>query len=348
MRVPTIGYPEANLVSVREHKLGSAKSFMDLSIILVSHNCSKFLLNCLTSIRRTVSDIKYEVICVDNHSLDDTVYLVSNQFPYVRLIVNEENLGFAAANNQAIDLAQGEFVLFLNPDTVVQKNSVKQSVGYLRNNPTVGVVGAKLLNEDGSVQAYRPYFPSILAYLLESLYLDKVFLKGTTHLLMAHVALRKAITVDFVKGAFMMTRNKILQETGGFDLRFFMYTEEMDLCYRIKERGLEVVVLPSCEVIHFGGQSAKPMQNQMFVELHRSKIKYHRKHQGMSFAMVASALLFIGVIGRLVLWGGIAAFSYIQKGRESKEIKAKAKNYLAACKWYLKGGFLAALSKGHT
>jgi GT2 family glycosyltransferase len=304
------------------------------------------LKNCLLSIEASISRAEYEIICVDHGSSDNTVSFLRSHYPQIRLIINKQNPGFAAANNDGLKCARGRYVLFLNPDTVIRGKALEDAMEFLDRNESVAAVGAKLLNPDGSIQPSCESFPSLWGYFLESSFLYLLFGKSKLQgrFLPFRFGYDQALDVDVVKGAFLMARNTVLKQVGGFDPRFFMYVEEVDLCYRMKSLGWRICCLPECEVVHYGGQSSKPMRNRMFVELHKSKIRFHAKHFGVPRALVSAALLFSGVGVRFVLWLALAATAALSKRDRREEILAKFGNYVAACRWYLCGGFRSVLT----
>lgn len=318
---------------------------MDLSIIIVSYNCVSQLIDCLRSIS-SMSSIRYEIICVDNCSSDNTISKVQKRFPTVRWILNDRNLGFSAANNQGAQIATGEYLLFLNPDTILLEHAVETALGFAKNHSNVGVVGAKLLNEDGSLQPSCSSFPSLWGYFLESTFLYHLF--GKSKMLKNGIPViykyDRRLQVDIVKGAFFGVRKKVFDDLGGFDENFFMYSEEDDFCYRAQKRGWDTVVIPECEVIHLGGQSAKPIWSKMFVEQHKSKIIFFLKHHGTSRTLIVAVFLFSGVALRLVIWAVAALAAILVKYEKKIDILAKFENYLAALVWYLRFGFRKILT----
>lgn len=242
----------------------------DLTTIIVNYNTALYLLACLKSIAPP-HPLKMEVIVVDNASVDRSVPLVTREFPWVKLIANEENLGFAQANNQALKSAQGRYVCFLNPDTLVEKGAFEAMADFMSFHRDVGMAGMRILNPDGSVQSSveRRYPGQKRARH------DLIGLPGD---------------IAWVLGAAMVARRSILESLGGFDGRFFLYGEEQDLCLRIRRAGWKIGFIPDAVVVHWGGQSerntvAKDLWKKkfkaelLFYERHYSKRSIRRIHR---------------------------------------------------------------------
>ncbi len=252
-----------------------------LSIIIVSWNVRELLRKCLTSIFYQTK-IPFEVIVVDNASHDGSAEMVAKEFPRVRLIRNTKNIGFGKANNQGVKLARGEYVIFLNDDTEIKSSALDKMVAYLAAHPDVGVVGARLLNPDGSLQrGTARQFPDfkVLATMLlgwHSFLLHKKWLRR--HYLLDETFSRDT-AVDQVMGASLMTRQDLLDRLGGFDEEFWIWFEEMDLCQRYKEAGYKIQVVSQAAIIHHQGKSfVQIFKLKKFCQLSRSLLIYSRKH----------------------------------------------------------------------
>lgn len=225
----------------------------DLSIIIVNYNTKALLKQCLESI------FNYKVIVVDNGSGDGSAEMVKKDFSKVKLIVNKKNLGFAKANNQALQQAQSEYVLFLNSDTIVPKETIPKLLSYLEKHPEVGVVTPKLELRSGEIDpdCHRG-FPQPWAAFCYFSGLEKLFPKskffGQYHQTWKN--LNVVHEIDSCCGAFMLARKKILDEVGGFDESYFFYGEDLDLCYRIKQKGWKIIYYPKAKAIHYKGVSS--------------------------------------------------------------------------------------------
>ncbi len=283
---------------------------MNLSVVIVSYNTRGVLQNCLDSVFDTIKDeLSVEVTVVDNASDDGSVQIVRSRFPQVAVIQNSRNVGFGAANNQAIKTAKDEYVLLLNPDTIVLDRAIQKTVHFMEQHPEADIVGCKLLNLDGSLQPSCRSFPSIANCFFETLFLYKLFPKnkviGRYH--MTCFSYNKVAEVDMVAGSFMMIKRAVFQYVGGFDEDFFLYSEETDLCLRAKRQGYNVLFFPHASVIHLGGQSSVENRAQMFGKIHRGKLQFYKKHfSGYQF-LVMAFLQYAAVVVRVFVYffGGV-------------------------------------------
>ena len=236
-------------------------SACELSVVIVNWNVREMLRACLSSIFAGWNDDpgRLEVIVVDNASPDGSAEMVRTDFPQVILIENHGNPGFAVANNQAIRVSNGRSVMLLNPDTEVLGDALGDMVRYLDANPAVGMVAPKLLNSDGSVQSSRRRFPTLATAFLESTVIQQWWRDNRVlrNYYMQDRSDDEMHDVDFAMGACLMVRRKVIDEVGLLDEGFFMYSEEVDWCRRIKQAGWRIVYLPVARVIHHGGQSSK-------------------------------------------------------------------------------------------
>jgi N-acetylglucosaminyl-diphospho-decaprenol L-rhamnosyltransferase len=275
---------------------------LDLSVVIVNWNVRDLLRRCLHSILDARSAVTVEVIVVDNISTDGSVEMVRTEFPGVHLIVNTENRGFPAANNQGIAVAQGRYVLILNPDTEVLGDALATMVAYADAHPDVGVVGPQLLNPDGAderprVQSSRRRFPTLATAIFESTWLQPY---APHRLLERYYVLDQpddaTLDVDWVMGAALMARREAIEQVGPMDEGYFMYSEEMDWCRMFHEAGWRVVYLPTAQIIHHVGKSSEQVVPARHVHFQTSKVRYFRKHHSV---LTAEAL-------RLFLLGNYA------------------------------------------
>lgn len=274
---------------------------MDLSIIIVSWNVRELLRRCLASVEASLQgrpDLEGEVFVVDNASADASVQMVAAEFPQVHLVANAENRGFAAANNQAMAASRGRYLLLLNPDTEVVGGALGTMVDYLETNPEVGVVGPKLLNADGSLQSSRRRFPTMATALVESTILQRYFPRAG--LLRRYYCLDQdddeVQDVDWLVGACLMVRRRAMEQVGPMDDQFFLYSEELDWCRRIRGAGWRVAYLPKARVVHHYGQSSAQDMPQRHIRFQDSKCRYFAKYHGR----VAGALLRWFILGTYV------------------------------------------------
>ncbi len=275
---------------------------MNLSIIIVSWNTRDILAQCLSSIFRHPPTDTFEVWVVDNASTDASAQMVKSDFPAVRLLENYQNIGFAPANNQAIRVADGEYVLLLNPDTEVFAGTFDALLDFLRAHPNVGAVGPKTLNPDGSLQTSCYPFPTLSRELWRLLHLDKIVPYGSYRMVEWSAHPRE---VDALLGACMLFPRSVLDEIGLFDESYFMYTEEIDLCYRVQQSGRKLFWVPEASIVHYGGQSTQQIAAEMFLQLYRSKLQFFRKHYGITAGFFYKLILFFTALPRFILiFGG--------------------------------------------
>jgi hypothetical protein len=275
---------------------------LDLSIIVVNWNTRELLRNCLRSIYTTVSDLALEVLVVDNASTDGSQAMVEAEFPLVRLVRNAENVGFARANNQAIRLSRGRHVLLLNSDAVLLDGTVRAMIGVLERDPRVGIVGAQLLNPDGSFQASFADFPSVSGELLLATRLAR-YVYSPSYPNYPPERSQQPRTCDWVSGACLMARVGAIAQVGALDETYFMYSEETDWCYRMRQAGWLIYYQPAAKVVHWNGQSSKRVPERRRSLVYRSKWLFMRKHRGAFAATVFRAALVSVSAAKLMMWG---------------------------------------------
>jgi GT2 family glycosyltransferase len=280
----------------------------DVAIIIVAWNSSSDLERCLGSIAACPPRVDVQVIVVDNASSDDSVAKVRQHSSRIQLIQNDRNVGFAAANNQAMKAASSRYVFLLNPDTRVGAGAVDALVGYMDAHQHVWAAGPLILNPDGSVQVSGFRFPSRWNLFVEALFLDRLFPR--TRLFGSHKELfedpHKARGVDYVQGSALMVRSKAVQQAGGLDERYFMYFEETDWCFSFKRAGGEVHYAPVGEVVHFGGGAFAHFDERRLIHYHRSLFAFFKKNYPAAKAVGLRAILLLRSLLRLGLWLAIA------------------------------------------
>jgi len=233
---------------------------LDLSIITVNYNVKEFLQNLIHSIHKAAGSLSYEIIIVDNASSDGSVDFISDKFPEVKLISNNENLGFGKANNQGLKIAEGKFILLINPDAIVSEDTFTKMISFFETHPSVGLAGCKILNPDGTLQlACRRSFPGPWTSFCKVTGLSSLFPNSG---LFARYNLtykdeNESYEVDAISGSFMMMRKEVYENTGGFDEDYFMYGEDLDLCYRIQQAGYQVYYVHETQIIHYKGESTR-------------------------------------------------------------------------------------------
>jgi hypothetical protein len=278
----------------------SALDVLDASVVIVSFNTRDLLRECIRTLQREAGGVKHETIVVDNASRDGSADMVATEFPEVRLIRSEINLGFAAANNLAFEIARGRYIVLLNSDAFLRPGALPLSIEHMDTNPQVGLAGGRLVGRDGSWQPSARMFPSPLNNLLMMSGLAAKYPKSR---LMGRMDRSWAdplqpASVDWVPGAYSIIRRSVLDQIGFFDERFFLYFEEVDLCRRVKAAKSEIWYWPDIVVQHLGGESAKTMKSLKFltpgsqIELWRMRagLLYFRKHHGKLGAWLSMLL----------------------------------------------------------
>lgn len=277
---------------------------MDASIIIVNWNTRNRLRDCLNSIYQWTESIEYEVIVIDNASEDGSPQMVRTEFPEVRLIQNQKNVGFAAANNQGITVANGRYVLLLNSDTIILQNAIPKTVEFADARPEAAVVGCHVQNHDQTTQPSTFMFPSLLNMVLFTTYLYRLFPKSKLfgRERMTWWDRTNAREVDVVTGCFMLVRRKAIEQVGLMDEQFFMYGEETDWCYRFRNAGWKTLFTPEAEIIHFGGASSKQKKYEMALQLRASILLFFRKHKCRLSYSLACLLVALFFLLRLPYW----------------------------------------------
>ncbi len=275
---------------------------MDLSVIIVTYNSAPFIDACLRSLEATLDPRTTEICVVDNASTDATVPLVRRHAPRVRLLVNERNLGFAAALNRGLAATHGRHVLWLNPDATVENGGAPVLAAYLDAHPEVGIVGPKILDPDGQLQRSARAFPSYDWPLghrhgwLTRLFPNNPF---STRYLLPDLNPSAVQDVDWVSGACLLHRREVAERLGGLDEQFFMYCEDVDFCLRARTAGWAVRYHPALTVRHHVAGSTRQHSLRMLVARHRSLWRYYRKH--FPRRPIVDLVAWTGIWGRCAL-----------------------------------------------
>ncbi|NWF90905.1 MAG: glycosyltransferase [Ignavibacteriaceae bacterium] len=233
---------------------------MELSIIIVNYNVKEFLQNLIHSLQKALSNITHEIIVVDNASDDGSVDFISDKFPQIKLIANSTNLGFSKANNIGLKISKGKYILLINPDTIVSEDTLSKMIEFLNVRKDAGLAGCKILNPDGSLQlACRRSFPGPWTSFCKVTGLSSLFPKSRIFAKynLTYLDENETCEVDAISGSFMMMKREVYEKVGGFDEQFFMYGEDLDLCYRIQKSGYKVFYYPGTQIIHYKGESTK-------------------------------------------------------------------------------------------
>ncbi len=277
----------------------------DLSIITVSWNVRDLLRACLASIEASQLPYSCEVFVVDNASTDGSAEMVEREFRWAQVLGNSANAGFTRGNNQALALSRGRYVLFLNPDTRVEPDALAEMVAYMDAHPTAGALGPQLRYGDGSLQSSRRRFPTFGTALFESTPLAWHWPanRWAARYHMDDTPDDQTQPVDWVVGAAMLVRRAAVEQIGGFDEGYFMYSEELDWCRRASEAGWGTVYLPTARVTHYEGRSSEQAVAARHIRFQTSKLRYFRKYHGAATAGWLRAFLLAGFAGEWLFEG---------------------------------------------
>ncbi|MBS1738989.1 MAG: glycosyltransferase [Bacteroidetes bacterium] len=278
---------------------------MKVSVIIVNFNVQYFLEVCLHSVMRALAGIEFEVFVVDNLSKDGSLEMVRKKFPQVRLIANQENVGFGRANNQAYSLCTGEYVLFLNPDTVLPEDFFTKCLAYLDKHPSVGGIGPRLIDGKGQFAPdAKKSFPSLSVALFKGTGINRLFPKSPlfNRYYAVHIGEHQTAEVDALSGCCMMMRQSAIKQAGGaFDEDFFMYFEDGDLCYRIRKAGLTNIYYPDVTVVHYKGESTRKSTLSYVRVFNEAFAIFAKKHYSRQYARLFLLFINLGVALRAVL-----------------------------------------------
>lgn len=277
---------------------------MDLSILIVNYNTRDLTMDALHSVFRSETKYQYEVILIDNASADGSIEAIRTRFPQVTVIENRENVGFARANNQGMRRASGKYILLLNSDTVIQPDTIETMIAFMEQHPDVGAAGCKVLLPDGSLdKACRRGFPTPSASFYYAFGLAKLFphVPKFNQYQLGYLDPDEEYEVDCLVGAFMLVRREVIEKVGFLDEQFFMYGEDIDWCYRIKQAGWKVYYYPRTSIIHYKGAGKKRRSRKIVYEFHRAMWLFHRKHYRRLYPWFVNAAVYLGIGLKFVL-----------------------------------------------
>jgi GT2 family glycosyltransferase len=303
---------------------------MDVSIVIVAWNVRELLHNCLKSVYDETKGVDFEVIYVDNASRDGSVEMVRKKFQEVKIVQNEKNEGFIKANNQAIEIANGKYVLLLNSDTVVLDNAIAKTVKFADAHPETAVVGCKVLNADGTLQRNCFMYPSVLNMFLSATYLYKIF-PGSRFFGRQEMTwwnFNDVREVETVCGCFSLVRKEAIKQVGLMDYTYFVYGDDTDWCYRFKKHGWKIMFTPDPEIIHFRGQTTKQMTREFRLQLSGSNLIFMKLHRNRLSFPVACFLTALFLFLRVPYW--------LSKGVLRRQ---ERKTSMQTAKTYSIGGF---------
>ena len=254
---------------------------MDISVIIVNYNVREFLNNALISLFKALEGYSSEIFVVDNASDDGSVELVQKKFPHVNLIINSSNVGFAKANNQALNRSTGKYLLLINPDTLVQEDTFEKLIAFFDAHTEAGMLGCKILNPDGTLQLpCRRSFPTPWTAFTKTFGLSALFPKSKlfARYNLTYLDPDDTYEVDAVSGSFMMINRKVFEKIGGLDEKFFMYGEDLDWCFRVQQAGWKVYYVPTTSIIHYKGESTKRSDIDELNVFYNAMRLFVRKH----------------------------------------------------------------------
>lgn len=277
---------------------------MDLSVILVNYNVKEFLSNCLESVYRAAEGLSFEIIVVDNASADGSKEFLEPKFPGVHFIWNSQNVGFGAANNQAIRQAKGRYILLLNPDTLLQEDSLQVMIRYMEEHPECGASGCKILNADGSfAPESRRSVPTLMSSLYKTLGLTAIFPQSHRfgRYYLGWLPEDEGGKVPVLSGSFMFFRGEVLRELKGFDERFFMYGEDIDLCVRVTEAGWNIDYVPDTSIIHYKGESSRKEDLRYIRHFNEAMYLFYEKHYSQGVYRLFRVVIRLAVFVRTLV-----------------------------------------------
>ncbi len=301
---------------------------MKLSIVIICWNDRKVIEDCLRSIFDGTHATEFEVIVSDNGSTDGSIELIKKQFPSVRMIENGANLGFARGNNVGIREAQGEYVLILNPDTIVGEGSLDRWIEFADAHPEAGGFGCRVFNADGTHQQSARPFHTLLREWVRALGLQpltRLVPRFADTYAPWHGETERQI--DWQSGCCVMFRRDLLQELHGFDEQFFYHFEEVDLCKRVWNTGHPILFTPCASIVHLGGQSVGRFPIRFAIEINRNRYRYYYKYFGRQGARRARRILLIHFKARQIGYG------LLNRLRPSDSLQSRLTMYRAAIRW---------------
>lgn len=300
---------------------------IDASIIIVSWNVQDLLSACIDSIIQSPVAINQadgdkpivEIIVVDSASSDNTVKMLRENYPQVKLLAQSDNVGFTRGNNIGFESAQGRYLFMLNPDTEIIADAIPQMLNYMDAHDDIGLIGPHTLNTDGTTQSSRRHFPTKALAFFESTWLQ-AFAPETmmTHFYINDEADDAILDVDWMQGSALMTRHEIYEEIGGLDTDYVMYSEEMDWCKRIRNAGWRAIYLGTAQIIHHAGKSTDQIGAQKHIWFQESKLRYFKKHHGAGFATILRIFLIVNYLWQIGIEGTKAIIGHKRDLRKER------------------------------
>ncbi|PKP34368.1 MAG: glycosyl transferase family 2 [Bacteroidetes bacterium HGW-Bacteroidetes-17] len=276
---------------------------MKLSIVIVNYNVKHFLKQCLNSVLLAAKTISYEIICIDNHSVDGSAEMITRDFPQIKLIKNDTNLGFGKACNQGIKIAEGEYILILNPDTVLENDSLTKPLLFMDAHPEAGSLGVKMIDGNGKfLPESKRGLPTPAAAFYKMSGLSKLFFPSRIFgkYYLDQLNKDEIQSVHVLTGAYMLIRKSVLEKTGYFDEQFFMYGEDVDLSHRIIQAGYKNYYFPKARIIHYKGESTKKESIEYVYSFYKAMLIFSKKHFSKNSTKVLSILIKIAIVSGAV------------------------------------------------
>jgi GT2 family glycosyltransferase len=307
---------------------------LDVTVIIPSWNAKGFLQECIKSIIRETIHYRIKIIVVDNASTDGSPEMVKDQFPQIKLIINKENLGFAKACNIGMGLAKGKYIVIVNSDVIVGNECIDRMFKYMEKHSEIGILGPKILGQDGMVQRSCMGFPTLWNSFCRALALDTIFPRAKLFggQLMTYWSHNSIRSVDIINGCFWMVRQEALKQVGLLDESFFMYSEDKDWCKRFTNAGWEVVFFPDAEAIHYGGGSSLNDPIRFYIEMQRADLQCWKKHHGrlawLGYILIILFHHVVRVLGQVI--------RYVIKPSKSIQADFKIKRSIACIQCLLK------------
>ncbi len=274
---------------------------MDLSIVIVNYQTFELTRDTVNSILKYSYPFSYEIIVVDNASNDDSLAKLKDYFKdSVKFIESDENKGFAAGNNLALRQVDSDYILLLNSDTVVWENTLEQVYNYMEKHPDVGACGCRVRLENGELdKACKRTFPNVKNSFFRLFHIPNKSKDDNYNL--TDLPDDEVYEIDCLTGAFMFIKNEALKQAGLFDETFFMYGEDIDLCYRIKDAGWKIVYYGKSSITHFKGASSKKQKNKLIYEFYRAMYIYYKKHHAKESSFIVNIIVYLGIFVLCVL-----------------------------------------------
>ena len=288
---------------------------MEIDVVIPNWNGRDLLHDCLESLRPVGEGLRLRVVLVDNASTDGSIDLLRHNHPEVDLLINERNEGFARACNRGAARGAAPYVMLLNTDAVMRPGAVADLVRLLEREPRAALAGPRLLNPDGSFQSSHSTFPTLAQDLLILTAIGRL-VYGSHYPSHGPGESGGARSVDWVGGACLLVRRRAWEQMGGFDESYFMYAEELDLCYRLRRAGWEIWYEPAAVVVHLGGGSARRIPALSEARNYKSRIRYYRLHHGAGAAAVLQAMIFAATAAKIVVNRGLRTVSRGRRGRQ--------------------------------